>query len=474
MIIILFLVNILIKKIINNKVIVLPFQELVEEYNISNNSIKYTSFLINNYHDYKTKIEIKIGKPPKNLPFLINSNIKTFRTRIQKLIKNLDFNKYDNYTPSKSSSFKNISEITKEHIYGYSIINETIILYRDKNCNEEIEIRDFQMYLENIDNNRNSEAIEKLIKSNYTYTYGELGLSTIKSNDNICILYKELKDLGIINSPIYTIEYTTDKGGLIYIGEYPHIYNNKFKEEIFMTAYNIPVQGYTSQLKLLIDKLYIKNLTNSEYINFKNNVIYFNFGLGIILCTQEYYNKINETFFKKYINLNICEINKESDLRNTFYIFSCEKRQEFKIEEFPSLFLFKEEFKYTFELNYKDLFQEVNNKYYFLIVYSVYNNNFELGKPFLKKYQITYNEDSNTIHYYNELLNKENKQNDNNNENDNNKFNIYILIIILLIIFFIGLILISFFIGKTIYQKRKLRANELNDEYDYITPINNS
>ena len=195
----------------------------------------------------------------------------------------------------------------------------------------------------------------------------------------------------------------------------------------------------------------------------------------MIISTKEYYNKIKEVYFNKYINLEICKENIEVRGRNNYYIISCKKSEEFKIEEFPTLYLFKEEFKYIFELNYKDLFKEVNNIYYFLVIYfPFFIDNFELGKPFLKKYQITYNAESNTIHYYNELLNKNKQEIKGNKKTYRNKNkNIFILIFLLGIIIIFIFVYIFFYITKKIYQKRKLRTNELDDEYDYSAPSNN-
>lgn len=471
--------NILIIQITSNKVIVLKFHELIKEYNKLEN---YTTLFINNYLEYKIITEIKIGTPPKIIPFFINSNIKICRIRNEKAINNLDFNIYDKYIPSESYTFKNITELLKLeplNFFYYSLINDTIILYRDNKCNKKIEINNIQLFLENLNYNENNN---KSIKDdyNYSYNFGEIGFSFSKSTDNKSNLLMELKDLNIINSLIITIEYISNQEGLIYIGEYPHIYNsNKFKEDIFMTAYAYPIQSSTSQLKLRMNRLYIFDKNNNEYIDFENNIIFLNFGLGIILCTEEYFNKIIELFFNKYINLNICKINIEKKGHNDYHVISCEKNKEFIIEEFPSLFLFKEEFRYIFELDYKDLFEEVNNVYYFQIVYFPFScSNFEFGKPFLKKYQLSYNQDSNTIHYYNEMLNKENnennKDNKGNNSENNNNISLYILIIIIMIFLIVVLIIFSFCIYKKFYSKRKLRTNELNDEFDYNTSINDN
>ena len=181
------------------------------------------------------------------------------------------------------------------------------------------------------------------------------------------------------------------------------------------------------------------------------------------MSTEEYYNKILEIYFNKYINLNICEINIEKrDFNNNYQIISCQKREEFKINEFPTLYLFKEEFKYIFELNYLDLFEEIGNKYYFLIIYFPFsNNNFELGKPFLKKYQMSYNVDMSTIHFYRKH-DKNIKDNFENTIKDTRKkliilFNLIILLCLLIFIFY----------KKVFHKKRKLRKNEIKEDNNY-------
>ena len=465
----LFYSKIIFTEIISCKIIALPFQELIP-INIPEKDINKTSLFLNNYLEYKTFTEISIGTPPKKLPFLINSNIKAFRLRKGELFSTLNFSKYANYIPSQSSSFKNISNTLDFNFYNYkySFVNDTILLCLNKECNKEIKINNTNIQL---------EIIHNINENNYEYIYGEFGFSTSKSNG--CIL-NDLKNKEIIDSIIISIEYTSDKEGVIYIGEYPHIYNNnnyKFSENILMTAYNIPVQGNTNQLKLKLNRLYFIDKDNNEYIDFNNNIILFNFGLGIILCTKEYYDKILEIFFNKYINLNICKINIEIKERNEYYIISCEKKEEFKIEEFPSLFLFKQELKYTFELNYKDLFQEINKIYYFSIVYFPFSNYFEIGKPFFKKYQITYNEDSNTIHYYNELLKYGNKQSNNtvNVNNNNNKSILYIISIVGEIFIIFGIIILvimsKFCKSDHLCHKKKLRINRIYEEFEYNSSI---
>ena len=105
MFIILFFEIILNIKYIFNDIVILPFQEILENYSTLANS----GILLNNYLDYKIYTEIKIGTPPKKLPVIINSNLKIFRTKIDcEEISNFDFKKFERYIPKESSSFVNI------------------------------------------------------------------------------------------------------------------------------------------------------------------------------------------------------------------------------------------------------------------------------------------------------------------------------------------------------------------------------
>ena len=79
------------------------------------------------------------------------------------------------------------------------------------------------------------------------------------------------------------------------------------------------------------------------------------------------------------------------------------------------------------------------------------------GSIFLKKYHLYWNPDQKMVKFYYDYSIKENKS----------KFLIVFRIIgeILLIIL---LVIISFYFGKKMNTKRKLRASELEDTYEYV------
>jgi hypothetical protein len=148
---------------------------------------------------------------------------------------------------------------------------------------------------------------------------------------------------------------------------------------------------------------------------------------------------------------------------------------------------------YNFVLKSYDLFELISGKYYFLIIFknnktTTGDDSWYLGEPFYRKYTFSINVDAKTIGFYDKKVNvkKVNKTKNNNkinstkilndddddenknNTNDNKSMN-KILKYFLEIIIAIGIALLAYYIGVTVREKRKKRANELKDEnYEYM------
>ena len=89
-------------------------------------------------------------------------------------------------------------------------------------------------------------------------------------------------------------------------------------------------------------------------------------------------------------------------------------------------------------------------------------NNFLIGQPFLKKYNLIFNQESKKIGYYNYIKEEEEKEKDSNNSN-NKYFSLTNILLILILICLVAILLMIYFKKS----KRKVRTNELED-YDYI------
>ena len=202
----------------------------------------------------------------------------------------------------------------------------------------------------------------------------------------------------------------------------------------------------------------------------KSNLV---LNLGLMVGSNEYLKFIENTFFNHLIASNICQKNYAGTGWEDYIIFSCNK-DDFNIEKFPNLFFHIKPNNLTFDISYKELFEQINNKYYFLIVFESYENGFwRFGNPFLKKFTFTYNGDNRQIGFYE-------KDNDAKLIKINEKkykFELTALkiffIIILFVIFIALVIFISYYFGKKCNLLRKKLANELDDNFEYVSSSNN-
>ena len=124
------------------------------------------------------------------------------------------------------------------------------------------------------------------------------------------------------------------------------------------------------------------------------------------------------------------------------------------IKNFPDLIFQSENLKYNFTFNYSELFMEYKEKYYFLIVFKRYKDGWCLGEIFFKKYQIVFDKDKKIYGLY---LKK----------NLNNKISPWLYVIILFFCLMITISLIIYLI-RLLMKKRKIRANELEDQFEYL------
>ena len=151
------------------------------------------------------------------------------------------------------------------------------------------------------------------------------------------------------------------------------------------------------------------------------------------------------------------------------------------------------DYNYNFELTKEDLFVKVNHEYYFLIIFqkSIFDHSdlafWNLGLPFLKKYEFVHNYVKQNIGFYipyqepeeddddekipekppkeAEKEKEKEKKEEKKDSNENTKS--YALIIVGAIIIVIILVVGAFCVAKNMYEKRKGKANELEDDFVY-------
>ena len=401
-------------------------------------------------NSFYTKIEI--GQPKQEMKAWINT--EEYSYFIYKDICKLD----SNYDEKKSNTFRPNNEYQFFYNgYGKTIyMNESIFF-------EEKEIKNFPIML--MKDPRNDEFWNQRFSINDITGKSciTIGLRFTKNyNDNISKNFISiLNELDIVDSYIIFLEYDkTGKEKSLIIGEYPEmIFKNKYKSRSECVV-NIKIYNrFKPQWGLQLDKIYSGNIKIE-----KTNVA-FHHNSGLIYAPQEYKEIIEKTFFSYYFNLKIC-----TKINNGIYIFFFCNRKMFENEKkkFPELKLIKNEFEEEFILTNDDLFFSKGNNTYFLIVFHyLYNEIWELGKPFLKKYIFAYNFDSKIIIHYNasnEIMFEK-------KEYRESKF-FFKYFILPAILFGI----LTFFIGKKYYNGRKhlIRSKELENRFSYKNLDNNS
>ena len=483
--------NLLLYIPISSEVISLPFKIKFSKFQLFYNS----TIFLNDYFRKELIAEFDIGSPPQK----INGLIEYSTCFWFKKDKSDDLKKY---SPKKSSSLEkgNKYEINPNYqhyldIFYFQGINETNKL-------------DF--LLENYKKDSNDTYIPIIgINSPLSFTYTTYIYYSCPN------FFGDLKSKKYINKTIWSIKYNNKNEGEIIIGNELFEYNPiKYPKSKYSTLY------FKTSLSIFFESIYVQdNWYNTEYINkndskFEITTAEFNINFGFIIGTKEYKEYIDKYFFNKLIKRNICIVdlikyasnnNTNKQFNNTyFYVYSCYKR-EFEgqtserhpsinhFNDFPNLVFSSKTIEYDFKLTKDDLFEQISGRYYFFVIFpknstdNKKNNRKEvwyLGEPFYKKYPFSVNLDSKTIGFYVDKIHNYKNINNINKTQDVNKTNVdynfkgkinNVVKYIIEIIVGIMLLFIAYYIGVTVRDKRRKRANELKDDnYEYLPEKNKS
>jgi hypothetical protein len=358
-----------------------------------------------------------------------------------------------------------------------TIISESFFLYNTTNLNLEknkkIKIENMKILYEEEGNLEQKHAV--------------IGLNYDTSNKEIPYIINELKRLNAINNYDWSFRFISKEEGQFIIGDIPHNYekNKKYFNYNSYTKFESSSGGdYSHPWSVYFSRIYfMKNDTKMTVSEITKCTFDLNF--GFVTGNTKYKKLLLENYFNELIEKNICQLEK-TDLtkysKNLVYygtngiyeLFVCDKNKfinekiNYKKQFMPLLFDLPK-YNFTFNLSDSDLFMEIGDKYYFLVAFpenegETYYIQCFLGLPFYLKYRLVFNFDSKTIGFYKKLNNREENGNNGNNDGSSVKT-------VLLWILWIGLLIITgvgcFLLGKMIYKKRKQRANELEDDYEY-------
>ena len=469
---------------INNK-------EIINEIFLKNlNNVLYTDLIIGEPNQKSTAFISQ-----KDYGFMYYEEYST------KELKELGSSNYNSYSKSNSETISQTHSYKYEHSFWSYLSHEDFLYLYKFNDNEIFNIEQFdnkkqtktENKIEFIYTIRNSSKIpnesdfitikqkfekeqDELRKLNFKkFSYFNIGLQY--GNKDAFNVFKsfidELYSKGEINNKQWNLYYTNNKNYLnnndyntfLIIGSSPHIYfPNYFNEKELYSTYsekslfsNNPILSFYS----IYTKINNENISLAKFD--KSGELNFNFGL--IKASWQVKTILEEKYFHNLIQKGKCFESRIDKTSYSYYVYYyCDKNKitNEELTSFPGIYFQNTEFSYTFELNNNDLFQTFGDVIIFKMIFDT-SNSWILGKPFLTKYLLSFNDDNKKIYFYNSKYEGENN-NTNKNENENNKYLTLITILAICGIIIFGIV--GFFIGKWFYNKKKKISHELDELED--------
>ena len=421
----------------------------------------------------------------RNLQFnkiYINSKIATPNQDLKLYLK---FSEYIIYITDKGYK--------KEESTSYEFMRKT-------NNKEKAEFTPLDLQTDNLKSGYESKEILKLDedviqnfnfilvdKLNYNYDIFEsiIGLNLPEKDIRPLLLntniFEQLKKNNSINKRMISIFYFNnlriDKkkndykkcDGQIIFGKLPHEFKDENKISEIKKRYNIDqnnlywaniiAEDYHKKWKIKFDSIEFSNTKLEDLI--VEFIIEQNFFTG----TSNFKTMVHKNFFEKYISKKLCKEEKFFNYKENFeyYYYICENSLKCDLDKNNDTILaFKnQDLNEIFNFRLKELFFEYNNRMYFGVIFDQYQmHGWKLGRIFFEKYPLIFSLDNKAIGYY--------KQNVEIKNNKNRKITMTLILIILVIFLLLLLFIIlrKYNALKSLIP-RKLKANELNDQYSY-------
>jgi len=466
---------------IGNNYIIFPF--IIKNLSIENNNIMTASSYLKYIQNNILSTNIYVGTPQKKLELYLTMDQYFFT-----LAKGFCLpNSISNYEPIESNSYEKTTTTVFSSLFTNGTLSrENFTFYNNSNFLENILVNK----LEFICGIASSDIFDITNPDNIC---GYLGLQPSSGSlyiESYSLIY-DLKSKGIIDSKKWGIKFYDEKNkkngfdGALFLGIKEKNYNeildiniddenyNNYINYNYSSVYSLPYLTKNINWEIKFDEISYK-INEQNYIFNKNLQGQLLVDYNYIISNEYFFNNIKNNFFNKYINDNICFVNKNQTLKKSkdadkqlINMIICDKNKFKDMNKFPKIYFTHRELNEIFEFNYWELFQEIGNSIVFSIFFDEENKNrWCFGRIFMKKYLFIFDIDQKTITY---LPQFENHKKENNLENDkNDNFKIIILEILLVVFLLLGIALGLYF-GKLKWDKsRKKRANELNDEYNYI------
>ena len=395
----------------------------------------------------KQKMQIILTSSDENLMYTRNNvtSIRTDEEHYKPYSENIgDICSFD-YKNSSSYNFydctRNFHSMDSNNCYA----KEKIKLYSDTDLKE-----------------------SKFYEIHFIHTTNESGVCFLGNTeissavfDKIYNFIYQLKNLTNSKSYTWTLKYTSPEEGYFIFGDI--IGNNK------ITFYNDNIEEnyYSITMASIIEKIFWRTQITKIYIG--NNRLYNTANKDYLYVHLDFYSRYITVPYNDSLEFkNIFDLNQEycfnTKVEYYFNAIYCDKKKYLTLTDnyknLPTISFFGE-LQINITFTPKDLFIEKDDKIYFLIAYDEHRDtDWYFGNIFLQKYTVVFNNDARTMN----VLKKVNFEDDGSNT-------LKIVLIVILCIILSGLIFgfLGVKYGKVLFEKRRKKANELDDdEYDYV------
>jgi hypothetical protein len=386
-----------------NNYIIFPFKLTNSKLNITyDDSSDFVNKFLSQLDKNRIYTRIAMGDPKNDAAFFLTMEDSYFRILKDFCPKGL-ISPYNPYF-SKTFRINNEYSFSVSDLIDAKIANDTILFYNDSKLKEKFEIN-FDFLIEN----ETTTDADDYIPDSYC---GKIGLLKKPfypySYINFIDYSKKIKKIidtyqwGIFffdKEKSYNIDEEIQK-------EYNGFYLAGFAENDYLNFFKM--KEVTSVYQLMQKTNSIGGKLDQIYYYLKDDIIYLNelnFEMNIdhnfIVCMKDYFDKIKKHYFNKYIENNICQERFSPLLnREMQYMITCNLTIKEDLKNFPNLYFNYKELNFTFSLDYKDLFIELNNRIYFLVIYrDTINTIWNFGSLLIKKYPFMFDQDRKTLYF---------------------------------------------------------------------------
>ena len=395
-----------------------------------NSSTFFNELLLN-----KLVINTNLGTPNQILPLKIKLKYST-------LTITSTLSKYNNLTkkfnPKNSTSYSNISKIER---FGYDEFINGIKSLEKFEFEKNKFLDDFKFIL---------------VTETYYDVSGVFGLKLDydRNLENFSLL-KQFKERNLISNLIFFFDFEKTNNsplkynGNLIIGIYTHeYYPTIYKKENY---FEMSASPNFSPLNEFFEIKYLEIYYGEKNYDFSEQIITeIDFSKNYILGTTKFKKYILEEFSKLYEGKCNTITSKAID-----YIL-CDK--DINLNKLNNLYLYNANNNYTFVLAPSDLFTSYDNKLYYLIYFKNLEtvSTWSLGLVFIRKYNLVFDQEKKIIGCY-------------NNKEVNFDINLLLKISLILTCVIIIILIILLMYYRKFLNKRKIRANELENDVDYIS-----